>query len=211
MSENARLNGSLSQIELEFVEREATPRLLMKLSIQLHLAGLSLSNTVSVLEIFGVERARSTVHNWVHKAELQPEDGRSPNHVAVDETVIRFNDEQYWLYAAVDPETNKLLHTKLEPTRTNVIAQSFFRELREKHHVDDAVFLVDGATPLQDACNRHGLRFRYERHGNRNSVERVFREVKRRTSSFSNCFSNATAETANDWLRSFAFAWNQLI
>ncbi|MFC7174340.1 IS6 family transposase [Haloplanus litoreus] len=211
MPENASLNGCLDRIELGFVEREATPRLLMKLSIQLHLAGLSLSNTVSILEIFGVERARSTVHNWVHKADLQPEEGRSPDHVAVDETVIRLNDERYWLYAAVDPETNELLHTKLEPTRTNVIAYSFFRELREKHNVDDAVFLVDGATPLNDACRRHGLDFRYERHGNRNSVERVFREVKRRTTSFSNCFSNAEAETANEWLRSFAFAWNQLI
>jgi hypothetical protein len=32
------------------LEREATPRFLMKLGIQLHLAGLSLSNTVSILE-----------------------------------------------------------------------------------------------------------------------------------------------------------------
>ena len=88
MPENDRLSGSLDQIDLEFVEREATPRLLMKLSIQLHLAGLSLSNTVSFLDVFGVDRARSTVHNWVHKADLQPETGRSPDHVAVDETVI---------------------------------------------------------------------------------------------------------------------------
>ena len=211
MPEIDRLGGTLGQIELDVVEREATPQLLMKLSIQLHLAGLSLSNTVSILEIFGVERARSTVHNWVHKADLQPDNGRNPDHVAVDETVIRRNDEQYWLYAAVDPDTNELLHTKLKPTRTNVLAHSFFRELREKHDVDDAAFLVDGATPLKDACARHGLRFRYKRHGNRNSVKRVFREVKRRTSSFSNCFSNADAATADDWLRSFAFAWNQLI
>ncbi|WP_246985601.1 IS6 family transposase [Halorientalis marina] len=211
MPENTRLGSSIAQIDLEFVEREATPRLLMKLGIQLHLAGLSLSNTVSILEVFGVQRARSTVHNWVHKADLQPETGRCPDHVAVDETVIRLNNEQYWLYAAVDPETNELLHTKLEPVRTNALAHALFAELREKHDVDDAVFLVDGAAPLKDACQQHGLDFRYERHGNRNSVERVFREVKRRTSSFSNCFSNAERDTADDWLRSFAFAWNQLI
>jgi len=211
MPENTRLNGNIDQIDLEFVEREATPRLLMKLGIHLHLAGLSLSNTVSILDVFGVNRARSTIHNWVHKADLQPESGHSPDHVAVDETVIQLNGQQYWLYAAVDPETNELLHTKLEPTRTNVIAHAFFTELREKHDVDDAVFLVDGATPLKDACQRYGLDFRYERHGNRNSVERVFREVKRRTSSFSNCFSNADADTADDWLKSFSFAWNQLI
>jgi transposase-like protein len=137
MSENARLSGNLDRIELEFVEREATPRLLMKLSIQLHLAGLSLSNTVSILEIFGVERARSTVHNWVHKADLQPKSGQSPDHVAVDETVIQFDDERYWLYAAVDPETNELLHTQLETTRNNALALAFFHELREKHDVDD--------------------------------------------------------------------------
>jgi transposase-like protein len=116
MPKNACLNGCLDQIDLDFVEREATPRLLMKLSIQLHLAGLSLSNTGSILDIFGVERARSTVHNWVHKADLQPEDGRKPDHIAVDETVIQLNDEQYWLYAAVDPHTNELPHTTLEPT-----------------------------------------------------------------------------------------------
>ncbi|WP_225335934.1 IS6 family transposase [Halomicrobium urmianum] len=211
MPKTDRLSGCLDQIELEFVEREATPRLLMKLSIQLHLAGLSLSNTVSFLEVFGVQRARSTVHNWVHKADLQPQDGREPDHVAVDETVIQLDDEHYWLYAAVDPDTNELLHTQLEPTKTNVLARAFFTELREKHDVDDAVFLVDGATPLKDACQRHGLDFKYERHGNRNSVERVFREIKRRTSSFSNCFSNAEADTADDWLKSFSFAWNQLI
>ncbi|QLH79597.1 IS6 family transposase [Halosimplex rubrum] len=211
MPENASLGGNLDQFDLDFVDREATPRLLMKLSIQLHLAGLSLSNTVSVLDVFGVKRARSTVHNWVHKADLQPEGGHSPDHVAVDETVIRLNDEQYWLYAAVDPETNKLLHTKLRPTTTKVLAQSFLAELSEKHDVDDAVFLVDGSKSLQAACHRHGFDFRYEKHGNRNAVERVFREIKRRTICFSNCFSNAETETADDWLRSFSFAWNQLI
>jgi hypothetical protein len=43
MPENDRHTGSLDEIKLGFVEREATPRLLMKLGIQLHLAGLSLS------------------------------------------------------------------------------------------------------------------------------------------------------------------------
>jgi len=211
MPENARLMGCIDQFDLEFVEREATPRFLMKLGIQLHLRGLSLSNTVSVLEIFGVERARSTVHNWVHKADLQPESGRSPDHVAVDETVIQLNDEQYWLYAAVDPDTNDLLHTQLEPTTNTGLAQRFLAQLRHKHDVDDAVFLVDGSASLQAACSRHGVSFRYERHGLRNSVERVFREVVRRTVCFSNCFSHVDLDTADDWLKSFSFAWNQLI
>ena len=211
MPENDRLSGCLDEINVEFVEREATPKLLMKPSMQLHLAGLSLSNTVSFLEVFCVDRGRSTVHSWVHEADLQPESGRCPNHVAVDEAVIQLDDEQYWLYAAVDPDSNDLLHTKLEPRRTNVVADQFFAELRDKHDVDDAIFLVDEAVPLHRACDKHDLGFRYERHRDRNSVERVFREVTRRTTSFSNCFSNAKAETADKWLRSVAFACNQRI
>ena len=95
MPENTRLSGTIGQTELGFVKREATPRLLMKFGIQSHFAELSLSNIVVILEILGVERAQSTVHNWVHKADLQPGSGRCPDHVAVDETVIRLNDEQY--------------------------------------------------------------------------------------------------------------------
>ena len=63
MLENTRLSDSIDHIELGFVEREATSKLLMKLGIQLHLACPSLSNTVSIPEIFGLKCVRPTVHN----------------------------------------------------------------------------------------------------------------------------------------------------
>jgi putative transposase len=211
MAEITRLSGHSDWIELDFVERERTPSELMKLGIRLHLSGLSLSNTIRELEKFGVRRSRKAVHDWVQKADLQPADDASPDHVALDETVIRINGQQFWLYAAVDPDTNKFLHIRLFTTTTTVLTQQFLRELQEKHDVSDAVFLVDGSHSLQDACQRHGYDFRYEKHGNRNAVERVFRDIKRRTLCFSNCFSNADAETADDWLRSFSFAWDQPI
>jgi len=73
------------------------------------------------------------------------------------------------------------------------------------------LYIVDGSHSLQAACHQGGYDFRYEKHGNWNAVERVFREIKRRTICFSNCFSNAKAGTADDWIRSLSFAWNQLI
>ena len=94
---------------------------------------------------------------------------------------------------AVDPETNELLHTRLEPTTNKVLAHAFFAELREKHDVADgprnrrflvceqdaqrlvnAAFLIGGSHSLKDACRRHGLDFRYERRGNLNSGKPVF-------------------------------------
>ena len=206
MAEIARLTGCTDWIDLDFVERQRTPEHAMKLGIQLQLAGLSLSNTASILEELGVERSRKAIHDWIQKAELQPTDGQNPNHVAIDETVIRINDQQFWLYAAADPETNDLLHLRLFSTTTTALTEIFLRELRQKHEVESAVFLVDGAQHLQTALARAGLRFHTERHGNRNAIERIFRELKRRTSSFSNCFSHVEPETAEKWLQAFA-AW----
>ncbi|MDQ2055294.1 IS6 family transposase [Halobellus sp. H-GB7] len=211
MQEPDRLIECSDFPELEFVEREATPEPAMKLGIQLHLAGLSLSDTVSVLAGLGVERCRSTVHNWIQKADLQPTGGHDPNYVAVDETVIRVNDQRYWLFAAVDPDTNRLLHVRLFPTRTQALTEMFLAELREKHLVDDAIFLVDGAPWLQAACHRHSLRFQHVTHGNRNAVERVFKELKRRTEAFANHFRHANPNTAETWLQAFAVCFNQLI
>ncbi|PGF17253.1 IS6 family transposase [Natrinema sp. CBA1119] len=199
-----RLSGDSDWIDLSFVERERTPRQLMELGIRLHLAGLSLSNTVRELEKFGVERSRKAVHDWVHKCNLQPADDEKPNHVALDETVIQLDEHRYWLYTAVDPETNKILHIRLYSTTTTALTEWFLQELTEKHDLGDAVFLVDGAKHLQTALRRAGLRFRYEKHGNRNAVERIFREIKRRTSSFSNYFSHAKPSTAESWLQAFA-------
>lgn len=63
MAKNGHLNGYIDQIELDVVERAATPSFLMKLSIRLYLAELPHLNTVYFIEVFGIERARSTVHN----------------------------------------------------------------------------------------------------------------------------------------------------
>lgn len=80
----------------------------------------------------------------------------------------------------------------------------FLRELREKVPTEQATFLVDGAHHLKNALERLNLRFQRRRHGNRNAAERVFQEVERRTSSFSNTFSNVTLPTAASWLETFA-------
>ena len=76
----------------------------MALGFQSHVAGLSLSNTVDLFEALGADRSRKAIHDWVQKADLQPESGKSSNQVALDETVIRVNGQQFWLYAAADPE-----------------------------------------------------------------------------------------------------------
>jgi putative transposase len=112
--------------------------------------------------------------------------------------VIRINGQQYWLYAAVDLETNRFLHVRLFTTTTTALTSKLLRELSEKHGVSEAVFLVDHAHHLAAVLNQAGFRFQTLRYGNRNAVERIFREIKARTSSFNNSFAYvdlATVET----------------
>ena len=211
MTEISRLNSTSDAIELDFVQREATSIEIMDLAIHLHLGGLSLSNTVSILDRFGVDRARSTVHNWVQKADLEPRGGRAPAQIALDETVVKVNGDRFWLIAAVDPDTNIILHVGLYPSRNTAITKVFLRELQDKHVIDDAEFLVYGAPWLHAGLFELGMHFRHETHGDRNPVERVFQEIKRRTTQFYNTFSRASPESAEEWLKAISWAWNQLI
>ena len=106
------------------------------------------------------------------------------------------NDERRLLYIAVDPETNDILHTRLFTTRTTQLTVLFLRELCDEQH-------VDGAPHLTAVLDRLGLRFRIRHHGNRNAVERIFKKIKCRTSSFSNTFSYAKPATAESWLHAW--------
>ena len=99
MTEFNRLGGDTEWIDLSFVERERTPRQLIEVSIQLHLADLSLSDTRQHLEKLGVKRSCTAIHNRVQKADLQPAIESTPNRVALDAAVIRVDDQQRWLVA----------------------------------------------------------------------------------------------------------------
>ena len=191
MPEIDRLNDSTDWIDLESVERERTSERIVEVGIQLHLAGLSLSNTKQHLERLGVERSRTAIHNWVQKADVQPTSDAAPDRIAVDETVIQVNDERRWLYATVGPEANKFPHVQLFLTRATRLTVPFLRELQQHVPVTRATILADDAHHLKAALSRLGLRFQMRRRGNRNAFEYVIREVKRRTSSFSNTFSHA--------------------
>ena len=99
-------------------------------------------------------------------------------------------------------------------TRTDPTGQRdrdpVFPDLREDHHVDEADVLVDGATPLEYVYRHQCLRFRYDRWGKRNSVERVYLEVEQRICSSSNFLFQTESETTDKLLLGSSFAWIDL-
>ena len=67
MPEIGRLRDVSDAIESDFVDCEATPKPAMKLAIHLHLGDPSLIDTISVLDSFDIDPARSTVYKWGSK------------------------------------------------------------------------------------------------------------------------------------------------
>ena len=54
------------------------------------------------------------------------------------------HEQKAWLYAAIDVDTKVVLHARLSWHRGRDPAEQFLDELKEKHRVSDAEFLVDG-------------------------------------------------------------------
>ena len=79
---------------------------------------MSTRDASQFLDELGVRRSHVAIHNWVHKADLQPVSTVSADQLAVDEKVIRIDGNDYWLYGAVGPETNEILQFRLFPTTT---------------------------------------------------------------------------------------------
>jgi len=169
-----RLNADTGWIDLGFVERADTCKII-EMGIRHHLAGLSLSNTVILLEDLGVERSRTAIHDWVQKANLQPKGGESPDRVAVDQKAIQINDEQYWLYAAVDPETNRILHSRLFPTYTIAIAREFLTESsRETRRLTPCFSSTTPTISSEDSAKKgSATAFNYTASGTRSNVSFV--------------------------------------
>ena len=169
-----RLSESIARIDLSFVERNRTPEWAIHVGIRCHLAGMSLRDASRFLEELGVQRSHVAIHGWVHKAELQPMSTVTADQLAVDEKMIRLHGQEFWLYGAVDPHTNEILHVRLFPTANKQTTRWFLAGLHRRYQLNDVVFLVNDADYLAPVLAEDGYRFQVLTHGNRNAIERVF-------------------------------------
>jgi len=208
MAEIERLSQSIAWIDLSFVERQRTLKWAVQVGIRCHVVGMSLRNASQFLDELGVERSHVALHDWVHKADLQPISTVTADQLAVDEKMIRLDGQEFWLYGVVDPQTNEILHVSLFPTATKQTTRWFLTELHRRSQLAGVEFLVDDADYLGTVLAEDGYRFQPLTHGNRNAIERIFWEVERRTSLFENIFNPVELETAQDWLEAAAVYHN---
>ena len=70
--------------------------------------------------------------------------------IFVDETLIKINGQNWWLWIAYEPHINSCLSVHLSKERTIFICYQFFKQIREKY--GKKPIYTDGAQWYIDAC-----------------------------------------------------------
>ena len=162
----------------------------------------------NLCEWFGVSRTRAAIHRWYHAyAEHYEQDFTvEPDWVAVDEKQIQLKGEQnVWLYAAIDVESKVVHAARLSTNRGRDPAEQFLDELKKKHRVSDAVFLVDGMGYLT-ALARTKLNGHLD-YSERNLVEKLFQTYTMRIGRFHETWNGSQA-SAERWLTAYTAYYN---
>ena len=112
-----------------------------------------------------------------------------------------------WLYAVIDVDSKVVLHARLSEHRGTDPVTSFLRELKEKHRVSDAEFLVDGMGYLTALAKTDlGGHLDYI---DRNIVEKLFQTFTIRIARFHETW-NGSQPSAERWLTAYAYYYNHL-
>ena len=141
-------------------------------------------------------------------AEYHEQTFTANDRIAVDEKQVQLAKEQkVWLYAAIDIDSKVVLHARLSEHRGRDLAEMFLHELKEKHCVKDAEFLVDGMDYLTAlACTDPDDDLKYSK---RNIVEKLFQTFTMRISRFHETW-NGSQSSAERWLTAYTAYYNKL-
>lgn len=100
--------------------------------------------------------------------------------IFVDETLLKINGQDYWLWIAYEPNLNTCLMMHLSRERTIFVCYQFLRQLRNRYGTRKAIY-TDGARWYDDACKWLRLKHQIYDTGLKNLMERFVQQIKDRT------------------------------
>ena len=165
-------------------------------SVILFIAGLSLRD---VSERFCLTFAsRESVRIWAHRSSsLFKPSKRVRRLVAVDETVLKINGQTCYLWAAIDIDTNEILAVYASRGRGLPNAIKFLKMVLRSCD-GKPIVVVDRGPWYRWALDRLGMTYFHETFGERNRIERWFRELKNRTKRFYNNVNSKTLKSIEE-------------
>lgn len=149
--------------ELKLFERNKVPLEIKILGIAIYIQTSSVRRTAKILSDFHPV-SKSAVHKWIKKFEerLPISTERKPRKIiAIDETIVKANEDNYYVYAAIDIERNELILMRVYPSRNYLTTKLFILEVL-KYCENKPKFIVDKAPWLIDALKSLNLDFEHQ-------------------------------------------------
>ncbi|PUA31122.1 MAG: hypothetical protein B9J98_07750 [Candidatus Terraquivivens tikiterensis] len=129
--------------------------------------------------------------------------------VAIDEAVVKINGYRCHLWAAIDVDSREVLAVYVSRGRSMLNALIFLKRVL-KACDNKPVIVVDRGPWYQYALKRLGIEYFHETFGQRNKIERFFREIKERTRRFYNNINTKTVKSIEEIATAIALTHNTL-
>jgi putative transposase len=136
------------------MECNRTHPAIISYGLYLYFSSRSLRLAAKCLESV-IKRSYVSIWKWVQK--YSDCDNRFMTYrrlvkeIFVDETLLRIDGQDYWLWIAYEPNLNTCLMMRLSRERTILVCYQFFRQLRDRYESRKAIY-TDGAIWYNDAC-----------------------------------------------------------
>ena len=158
-----------------------------------------------------IDASHVSVFRWVHAVRrIMPRVPRKERKlVAMDETKLKINGRQVFVWAAIDVDTRELLAVYASYYRSHISTIAFVRRVMETCG-GRPVVLVDGGPWYRWPLERIGVRWLHIIFGERNAIERFFRTLKERTRRFYNNLPSDSLENLESFLSLFMLWYNHL-
>jgi putative transposase len=131
--------------------------------------------------------------------------------VAMDETKLRLQGRNIFIWAAIDIDTKELLSIYASYQRSSINTMIFVKKVLNTC-TNKPVILVDGGPWYPWTLQRYGLKWLHVTFGERNSIERYFRTFKERIRRFYNNIPSkeGSLKNVNLFIQLFMLWYNHL-
>jgi putative transposase len=156
-----------------------------------------------------VKRTHVSIWKWVQKYSKIADRFKVNRHLVkeifVDETLLKINGQNYWLWIAYEPNIRSCLMLHISKDKTIFVCYQFFKQLRRKY--GRKLIYTDGARWYNTACKWLRLKHIVYETGMKNLMERFIQQIKDRTECFDDHFpcrmKDCTREHVWNWLKMF--------
>lgn len=211
------LRETINNFSLDFIERERTSRGTIDLGILLYASGLSFRKTAYVLSQIEEEITHVSVWKWVQKhgnglrARLYLDNGDIPEILVVDETKIQIGSKQHYLYAAICPDSKRIIYAEIYPMRNYLATRTFFKRIIKIYGKRPGLVVTDGGPWYPEALRRLGIKFQVISGSIRNYIERWYKSFKTRVKAFDKYFPHKKSyDHIINWLNTFIYFYNRV-